>query len=128
MIVRIARVKVGNRQAPYPRQDPALKSGVLAFGARNLRLRVASAACLCAGIRDRPSRNERFRDIPSFPLAKRTLTPGVICVASQHPLLHLTASAVLLMGLRQHIDPFHFRPLGMLISSTISDRRFVNLR
>ena len=31
MIVRIARVKVGNRQAPYPRQDPALKSGVLAF-------------------------------------------------------------------------------------------------
>src|SRR5690349_24227938 len=51
MIVRIARVKVGNRQAPYPRQDPALKSGVLAFGARNLRFRVASAACLCAGIR-----------------------------------------------------------------------------
>ena len=35
MIVRIARVKVGNRQASYANQDPALKSGVLAFvGAR----------------------------------------------------------------------------------------------
>ena len=31
MIVRIARVKVGNRQAPFANQDPALKSGVLAF-------------------------------------------------------------------------------------------------
>jgi hypothetical protein len=43
MIVRIARVKVGNRQAPYAAyQDPALKSGVLAF----LAVKFFSAASL----------------------------------------------------------------------------------
>jgi hypothetical protein len=58
--VRIARVKVGNRQAPYINQDPALKSGVLAFGAQVFN--VARPA------RD-SSRNGRLHD--SFNAAKR---------------------------------------------------------
>ncbi|WP_310043574.1 hypothetical protein, partial [Paraburkholderia caribensis] len=56
MIVRIARVKVGNRQAPYPRQDPALKSGVLAFPAHVFNVEPAAL----------PNRNGPDLSIPAI--------------------------------------------------------------
>jgi hypothetical protein len=67
MIVRIARVKVGNRQAPYINQDPALKSGVLAFAAHVFN----AAAQLVAYDSDDRARISSLSDIPARRVPRR---------------------------------------------------------
>jgi deferrochelatase/peroxidase EfeB len=97
MIVRIARVKVGNRQAPYINQDPALKSGVLAFAAHSFNGAPAARGS---------SRNGWLRNIPSFPLTKRELTQTSFAQLCTH--ISSDGNRRLLTVYAQHTNSFRF--------------------